>query len=56
VGFDPEALRRRAPRAATLGLLGMQERTHAAGGVIEINSAVSKGTEIRLDLPLTSEL
>jgi PAS domain S-box-containing protein len=56
IGFDPAALRRRAPRAATLGLIGMQERAHAAGGVIEINSAISKGTEIRLELPLTAEL
>jgi PAS domain S-box-containing protein len=55
-GFDPEALRKRAPRAATLGLLGMQERAHAAGGVIEIDSAISKGTEIRLELPLTAAL
>jgi PAS domain S-box-containing protein len=56
VGFDPEALRRRAPRAATLGLLGMQERAHAAGGVVEINSQISKGTEIRLKLPVVPEL
>jgi PAS domain S-box-containing protein len=55
VGFDPEALRRRAPRAATLGLIGMQERAHAAGGEIEIRSAISRGTEIRFKLPLASE-
>jgi signal transduction histidine kinase len=51
-GFDPESLRKRAPRAATLGLIGMQERAHAAGGTIEINSAISQGTEVRLTLPL----
>lgn len=56
VGFDPEALRKRAPRAATLGLLGMQERAHAAGGSVEINSQISKGTEIRLEVPLVPEL
>lgn len=55
VGFNPEALRKRAPRAATLGLLGMQERAHAAGGVIEIDSGASKGTEIRLKLPFDSD-
>jgi PAS domain S-box-containing protein len=55
VGFDPEALRKRAPRAATLGLLGMQERAHAAGGRVVIASAISKGTEIRLELPLVSD-
>jgi len=54
VGFDPESLRKRAPRAATLGLIGMQERAHAAGGTIEINSAISQGTEVRLMLPLAT--
>jgi PAS domain S-box-containing protein len=53
-GFDPESLRKRAPRAATLGLIGMQERAHAAGGTIEINSAISQGTEVRLMLPLAT--
>ena len=56
VGFNPDTLRRRAPRAATLGLLGMQERAHAAGGVVEIDSEISEGTEIRLKLPLAAEM
>ena len=56
VGFDPRSLRRRAPRTATLGLLGMQERAHAANGILEINAAISRGTEIRLEIPLTSKL
>jgi PAS domain S-box-containing protein len=56
IGFNPDALRRRARRAATLGLLGMQERAHAAGGVLEIDSQTSKGTEVRLELPLVAEL
>lgn len=56
VGFNPEVLRKRAPHAATLGLLGMQERAHAVGGVVEIHSEISKGTLIRLKLPLPVEL
>lgn len=52
VGFNPAALRRRAPRAATLGLLGMQERAHAAGGEIEIHSAISRGTCVRFTVPV----
>ena len=52
VGFDLESLRKRAPRAATLGLVSMQERAHAAGGAIEIDSVRSRGTEVRLTLPL----
>jgi signal transduction histidine kinase len=56
IGFNPEAVRKRAPRAAKLGLLGMQERAHAAGGILEIHSVISKGTEIRLELPLLAEM
>lgn len=52
VGFDTESLRKRASHFVTLGLVGMQERAHAAGGTIDINSAVSRGTEIRFSVPL----
>lgn len=52
VGFDPGSLRKRAPRAATLGLISMQERAYAAGGVVEIDSAISSGTEVRFSLNL----
>jgi len=52
VGFDPTALRKRARRVATLGLVGMQERAHAAGGMLEIHSTVSKGTEVRFSVPV----
>jgi PAS domain S-box-containing protein len=52
IGFDLNLLRTRPPRAATLGLLGMQERVRAVGGTIEIDSALSKGTEIRLRFPI----
>lgn len=55
VGFDPDTLQRRARCTATLGLLGMQERAHAAGGDIHVNSKVSQGTEIRLKLPLAPQ-
>jgi len=54
VGFDPKSLRKRAPRAATLGLISMQERAHAAGGAIEINSVISEGTEVRFSVDLES--
>jgi signal transduction histidine kinase len=52
VGFDLSTLQKRAQRAATLGLISMQERAHAAGGTIEIISAASKGTEIQFSLNL----
>ena len=56
VGFDVERLRKRAPRVATLGLISMQERAHAAGGTIELDSAPASGTEIRFTLPLDAKL
>ena len=52
VGFDFRRLQKRKVRAATLGIISMQERAHAAGGSIEINSAISKGTEILFNVPL----
>ncbi|HEY0367912.1 MAG TPA: PAS domain S-box protein [Pyrinomonadaceae bacterium] len=52
LGFDVERLRKRAQHVATLGLVSMQERAHAAGGIIEIDSAPANGTEIRFTVPL----
>jgi PAS domain S-box-containing protein len=54
VGFVLKSPRKRAPRAATLGLISMQERAHAAGGTIEIDSIISKGTEVRFSVDLES--
>jgi len=55
VGFDRDALRMRSARDATLGMLGMQERAHAVGGALEIDSALSKGTKVRLTLPIGTQ-
>ena len=52
IGFDPTTLRKHARRVATLGLLGMQERAHAAGGVLEIDSKLTVGTEVRFSVPV----
>src|SRR5215212_7623520 len=52
LGFDVERLRKRTQGVATLGLVSMQERAHAAGGIIEIDSAPANGTEIRFSVPL----
>jgi PAS domain S-box-containing protein len=54
VGFDRESIGHREQPAATLGLVSMQERAHAAGGVIEIDSKLSKGTEVWSSIPLES--
>jgi len=52
VGFDLRSLRERGARTVTLGLLGMQERALAVGGTVEIDSALSKGTEVRFKFPI----
>jgi PAS domain S-box-containing protein len=52
VGFDIEALQGQALANATLGLRGMQERAHAVGGRIKIDSATDKGTQVFVELPI----
>jgi PAS domain S-box-containing protein len=52
VGFDIDALQRHGPANATLGLRGMQERAHAVGGRIKIDSATDKGTQVFVELPI----
>ena len=48
IGFEPAAL---AEQVGHYGLLGMRERARLAGGSLEIVSAPSAGTTIRLQLP-----
>jgi PAS domain S-box-containing protein len=52
VGFDIEALQGRALANTTLGLRGMQERAHAVGGRVKIDSATDKGTQVFVELPI----
>ncbi len=47
-GFDPA----QAQRPQSFGLLGMQERAIALGGVLEIDSAPGQGTRVRVVVPL----
>jgi len=51
-GFDVEALARNAGVNATLGLRGMQQRTEAAGGHLEIESKRGKGTKVSARFPI----
>jgi signal transduction histidine kinase len=48
-GFDPEAV---GPRRR--GLVGMRERVALLGGEVSITSAVGKGTQVQVALPLTA--
>jgi two-component system sensor histidine kinase DegS len=44
-GFDPS-------RARGLGLVGMNERVTQLGGVLKVDSDPTRGTRLRVDLPL----
>ena len=50
VGFDPEALKNNKHNIH-LGLIGMRERALALDGTLEVISALSKGTEVRVVFP-----
>jgi signal transduction histidine kinase len=52
-GFDPSAAAR-ANGHRTLGILSMGERAALVGGELTIDSAVGRGTEVRVRLPLAS--
>lgn len=51
-GFEIEALQGYAQANATLGLRGMQERAHAVGGRVKIDSATARGTQVFVELPI----
>ncbi len=53
VGFDVGKAWNKAIHGASLGVLGMQERAHLAGGQLEIDSAPGRGTNVRATLPLS---
>lgn len=53
VGFDVSAACERAVRGTSLGLLGMQERVRLLGGQLEMESAPSRGTRVRVRFPIT---
>lgn len=48
LGFDLSEARRKK----SFGLLGMQERAIALGGLVEVNSAPGQGTRISVSIPL----
>ncbi|HEX7832250.1 MAG TPA: PAS domain S-box protein, partial [Thermoanaerobaculia bacterium] len=51
-GFDVEAARIRASGAASMGMLGMEERALLASGRIEWISNAGKGTEVHVSFPV----
>jgi PAS domain S-box-containing protein len=52
IGFEVAAVREKAVRGASLGLLSMEERAALADGGLEFTSAPGRGTEIHAWFPL----
>lgn len=50
--FDFEAARTRAIKGGSMGLLGMQERVHLAGGWLRIDSQPGRGTCVEAGFPI----
>jgi len=48
VGFDPDAAELRSRR---LGLTSMEERAQRLGGRLTVDSALGRGTTVRLETP-----
>ena len=55
IGFIPDKLEPSSLNRS-LGLLSMRRRAELLGGTFKINSALGKGTEIRVDIPCITEL
>ena len=53
VGFDVEAGRARARSGNSIGLLGMEERVHLAGGSIDVQSQPHNGTSVMVRFPIS---
>jgi len=51
-GFTVEEAMQRAWKEKRFGLMGMKERAHILGGTLDIDSKPSRGTTIRVRLPL----
>lgn len=52
IGFEVSAVREKAVRGASLGLLSMEERAALAGGGLEFTSISRRGTEVHAWFPL----
>jgi signal transduction histidine kinase len=53
-GFDVDAVLKSRVGTQSLGLLGIQERTVLLGGTFTIKSEVGQGTQLKVEVPVTS--
>ncbi len=54
-GFDVAAMNRAYDKRSSLGMVNLRERTEMVNGVLDIQSALGKGTKISVYIPLTEE-
>ena len=55
VGFDKTAVESSTEQRGSLGLKNMHERAELVNGIFRLDSAVGKGTTVRVIIPLSDE-
>ncbi len=55
IGFDVDAVNRAYDKRSSLGMVNLRERTELVNGLLNIQSAIGKGTKISVYIPLTEE-
>src|SRR5271157_809117 len=54
-GFDVEAVNKAYDKRSSLGMVNLRERTELVNGLLNIQSAIGKGTKVQVYIPLTEE-
>ena len=55
IGFDADALQRRAPGQGGIGLVGIRERMLLAGGTLDIRAEPGRGCTVTATFPVTGQ-
>jgi signal transduction histidine kinase len=57
VGFDVQAMSEAYDKRASssLGMVNLRERAELVNGLLQIDSALGKGTKVRVYIPLTED-
>ena len=55
VGFDLKQVDANYEQRGSLGMINLQERTELVSGLLHIDSAIGRGTRVRVAIPLTEE-
>jgi signal transduction histidine kinase len=55
LGFDVEAVNKSYDKRGSLGMINLRERTELVTGLLNIDSALGKGTRIQVYIPLSEE-